>query len=344
MHVFCPSPNLSPSERRTHKHREVSITRFGPHKRVDDTLVDWFELIVDVHRQSPFNVLHAYSVTQAGLVASYTGRYLNLPSVVSIRGNDVERAPFDPGKFSHVMFALQNASALTTNAKILAEKAKAFVEREIVLIPNGVDTDHFKPMERNENLAESLGLNNKERVIGFVGELREKKGLATLLNAYAKINRELPTALLIVGDVRAGEDKRIFDELRSSIPNAKITVTSYVSNYDLPSYYSVVDVLVHPSLRDGLPNAVLEAMACGKAVIATPVGGVLDVLNDGKNGRMVTINDINSITAITREVLSDKMLQIQYGTAARQTVESKFTLQCELDGNLEVYCKLGLKK
>ena len=63
-----------------------------------------------------------------------------------------------------------------------------------------------------------------EPVICFLGELREKKGLTTLLNAYAQVNKQYPCALLIVGDVRAGEDRRVFDELHSSIPNAKIIV------------------------------------------------------------------------------------------------------------------------
>ncbi len=104
-----------------------------------------------------------------------------------------------------------------------------------------------------------------------------------------------------------------------------------------------MDVLVHPSLRDGMPNAVLEAMACGKTVVATPVGGVTDMLHDGKNGRMVSINDVNSLSWIVQEVLSDKALQSRLGAAARQTIVDKFTLQKELDGNLAVYCKLGLK-
>ena len=88
--VFCPSLNLSPSERRTLIQNGVSVTRFGAHRRLDDTLVDWFELVVEEHRREPFDVLHAYFLTQAGFAATYAGKYLNLPSVVSIRGNDIE--------------------------------------------------------------------------------------------------------------------------------------------------------------------------------------------------------------------------------------------------------------
>jgi hypothetical protein len=99
-------------------------------------------------------------LTQAGFVATYAGKYLNIPSVVSIRGNDIERAAFDSSKFSHVMYALQNANAVTTNASELVKKAKAFIDREIILIPNGTDAEHFKPMERNMILAEAIGLSN----------------------------------------------------------------------------------------------------------------------------------------------------------------------------------------
>jgi glycosyltransferase involved in cell wall biosynthesis len=190
---------------------------------------------------------------------------------------------------------------------------------------------------------ETLGIPGDDPIIGFVGELREKKGLQALLLAYTQVIKSRPASLLIVGSVRAGEDKTLFEELKPSSLNARVVVTGYVSNRDLPSYYSVMDVLVHPSLRDGMPNAVLEAMACEKTVIATPAGGVIDVLHDGKNARLVSINDINSLSAIIQEVLSDKILQSRLGAAARQTIVDKFSVQNELDANLVVYCKLGLK-
>jgi glycosyltransferase involved in cell wall biosynthesis len=341
--VFCPSMNLSPSEKREHTHHGVHIMRFGAHKHVDDTLVDWFERIVEEHQHLPFDVLHAYFLTQAGFVAAYTGKYLNIPSVVSIRGNDIERAPFDPGKFSQVMYVLQNAGEVSTNASVLQKKAKAFFDREIHLIPNGIDCTIFQPVEKNSALVEALGLPGGNPIIGFVGELREKKGLSSLLLAYAQVLKTQPASLLIVGDVRTGQDQKLFEEIRSSIPNAKITVTGYVANQDLPSYYSVMDVFVHPSLRDGMPNAVLEGMACGKAVIATRAGGIMDMLHDGKNGRLVSINDINLLSTVIQEVLSDKTLQSRLGAAARQIIVDKFTLQNELDGNLAMYGKLGLK-
>ncbi|HNH27420.1 MAG TPA: glycosyltransferase, partial [Anaerolineales bacterium] len=287
--LFAPTTSLPPTIKQTQRSSGVHVTRFGAHKRVDDTLVDWFELIVEEHKREPFDLIHAYFLPMAGFVGTYAGKYLGIPSVVSIRGNDIERAAFDPGKFSHVMYALQNANAVTTNATVLAKKAIAFVEREIHVIPNGIDTDCFKPMERNEVLAEAIGLSMEsgglppeigkqaprlhKYVIGFVGELREKKGMVTLLYGYAQLAKKMPVSLLIVGEVREGEDKKAFDEFKISNPQLPITVTGHIPHKDLPAYYSLMDIFVHPSLRDGMPNAVLEAMACGKTVIATPVGG-----------------------------------------------------------------------
>jgi glycosyltransferase involved in cell wall biosynthesis len=368
--VFVPTLSLPPSEKRTLISGGVSVTRFGAHKRVDDTLVDWFELIVEEHKREPFDVLHAYFLTQAGFVATHAGKYLGIPSVVSIRGNDIERAPFDPSRFSHGMYALQNANAVTANASELVKKAKAFIDREIVLIPNGIDAEHFKPMERNEVLIESIGIKSNvtlskaqgllhhdrdssvaplpqsdiTSIIGFVGELREKKGIKALLSAYAQINKHHPATLLIVGEVRQGEDKQFFDEFKLANQNLQIIVTGYVLPKDLPAYYSLMDVFVHPSLRDGMPNAVLEAMACGKTVIATPVGGVLDVIEDGVNGLLAPVNDAEGLAEKIVEALSQSGKRETVGRSARETVLHRFTLENELKANLQVYKTLGVIK
>lgn len=344
--VFAPTLNLPPSERRILPSSGVDVTRFGARKRVDDTLADWFETIVEEHRRDPFDILHAYFLPQAGFVAAYAGKYLGTPSVVSIRGNDIERAAFDPSKFSHVMYALQNASAVTTNASTLARKARAFVEREIFLIPNGIDTELFKPMARNETLAEMLGLGGKTKeersaVIGFAGELREKKGLRALLSGYAQAAKSRPASLLIVGEVRDGEDKKFFDEFKSANSQLPITVTGPVPHEDMPAYYALMDVLVHPSLRDGMPNAALEAMACGLPVIATPVGGILDALEDGENGVLVNVNDAAALAGKIVELLDDPQKRAGLGQRARETVVEKFGLEAELRANLRVYESLG---
>lgn len=342
--LFAPTSSLPPTIKQTQRSNGVHVTRFGAHKRVDDTLVDWFELIAEEHKREPFDLIHAYFLPMAGFVGTYAGKYLGIPSVVSIRGNDIERAAFDPSKFSHVMYALQNANAVTTNASELAKKAKTFVNREIHIIPNGIDTERFKPTDKNEVLAEMLGVEGqRSKVIGFVGELREKKGLATLLSGYAQLAKALSVSLLIVGEVREGEDKKAFEEFKSANPQLPITITGHVPHKDLPAYYSLMDVFVHPSLRDGMPNAVLEAMACGKTVIATPVGGVLDVIEDGVSGFFVKVNDAEGLAEEMAEALNQPEKRETVGRSARETVLSQYTLEKELQANLQIYASLGVK-
>ncbi|MDX1379139.1 MAG: glycosyltransferase family 4 protein, partial [Anaerolineales bacterium] len=120
-------------------------------------------------------------------------------------------------------------------------------------------------------------------------------------------------------------------------------VTGYVPPNDLPAYYSLIDIFVHPSQRDGMPNAVLEAMACEKAIIATPVGGIKDILENGKNGITVNVNDANMLAEKILELVSQTEKQKLLGQNARKTVVGKLTLEKELEANLEVYRKLGLK-
>lgn len=341
--LFAPTPSLPPSIEQSQRPGGVRVARFGAHKRVDDTLVDWFELIVAEHKREPFDLIHAFFLPMAGFVGAYAGKYLSVPSVVSIRGNDIERAAFDPGKFSHVMYALQNASALTTNASSLAQKAHAFIDRDIQVIPNGVDAERFKPMEKNESLAETFNLQPSTFTVGFTGELRAKKGMAALLSGCAQAAKKLSLSLLIVGEVREGEDKKFFDEFKITNPQLPITITGQISHKDMPAYYSLMDVFAHPSLRDGMPNALLEAMACGKAVIATPAGGALDIIEDGKNGMLVNVNDANALAEKILALLVDPEKRESLGKNARDFVMSKFKPEAELAANLDVYRTLGLK-
>ena len=356
--VFCPTPNLLPAERRILSSNGVSITRFGAHKRVDDTLVDWFELIVAQHKEDRFDVLHAYFLTQAAFIATYAGKYLGIPTVVSIRGNDIERAAFDPSRYSHTMYALQNASAVTTNASELVKKAKAFFDREIMLIPNGIDAEHFKPRANIAKLTQTLRLIEassppsyfgqkqpstfQNRVVGFVGELREKKGLKVLLPALVQVNKTQSTTLLVIGIVRQGADRQFFDEFLTLNPNLQIFVTGYIAPKDLPAYYSMLDVFVHPSLRDGMPNALLEAMACERAVVTTPVGGILDVVKDSETGLIVPVNDPAALSNAILKLFDDQSLRNRLGRSARELIQREFTLQKELDLNLNVYRSLGI--
>lgn len=330
----------------------LAVWRVAQRRRPDETLADWFDALVARQRVAPFDLLHAYFVVQAGFVSVYAGRCLGLPSVVSARGNDLDRAVFDPGRAAHILFALQHASALTTNARELARKAQALAPgRPVTLIPNGVDAAGFAPdtaaaararveaRVRSGLRALPAGPHDPTTLplIGFVGEARAKKGLGVLLQALRALARERPVALLLVGGVRPGSDQETLAVFQRQHPALPVLSIPPVERAELPGYYGLLDLLVLPSLHDGLPNALLEGMACGCAVVGTQAGGIPDALRDGVNGVLVPPGDAEALARAVGDLLDLPERRRRLGLAARATVLRDFTIERELSANLALY-------
>jgi glycosyltransferase involved in cell wall biosynthesis len=317
----------------------IDVYRLPLLRRSDDTLAEWFGILTRQHNAQPFDVIHAYFVTQLAFVGVYAGRTLGVPTIVSARGNDLDRAVFDPAKSAQILYALRNAAAITANSRDLIRKAQALAPtRSAILIPNGVDAAHFRSMPRDEDLAQSLGLAGRV-VIGFVGEARSKKGLASLLIAYRSIAQQRPAVLLLVGGVRR-DDKELLKVFQKQQPDLPVVVVPYTASEALPAYYNLIDVLALPSIRDGLPNALLEGMACERAIVGTAVGGIPDAISDGENGYLVPSGDADALAQAIDELLHNADLRQRFGQCARETVLRDFTLGQELEKNLALYQRL----
>ena len=239
------------------------------------------------------------------------------------------------------MYALQHAGAVTANARELVDRARAFFDREIVLIPNGISVEHFKPVEKNPALARTFGIRSSEvPVIGFAGELREKKGLKSLINAYAQVNARTPATLLIVGVVRAGEDQEVVDEFRLSHPHSQLIITGYISPKDLPVYYALIDIFVHPSVRDGMPNALLEAMAAGLPVVATLVEGVAEVLGPRSDEQGVLPGMAPGCEEKLLSLAASASKRSSLGRANQDRVSQEFLLASAMQAYEQIYITL----
>jgi len=338
--VSAPATSIAPGNVATSDDGNVSVFRVGAHRRADDTLADWFDHVIALHAALHFDIIHAMYITQPAFVAVAAARYLGLPSVISARGNDLDRTVFDPGKFSQIVWALQNASAVTAATNDLVRKARAFAPGiEPHWIPNGVDAALFSPGPRDEALASSLNP-DAAPVVAFVGEARLKKGLTILLPAFAQLRStnawKHPPTLLLVGGVRK-DDEPILQVFQRQNPTLNIRVVPNMAHEELPAYYRLADVLVIPSLRDGTPNSLLEGMACERAVVASNVGGIPDVLCHGENGLLVPSGDVNALADALLELLTDPSRRAQLGHSARVTVEADFTPAREIERNLEIY-------
>lgn len=317
----------------------LRVLRLGGLRHVEDTLADAFDLIVRRHAERPYDLVHGFYLARSGFLAAYAGAFLGIPSVVSARGNDLDRSVFGADG-TRVLHALQSATCVTGVSRELTRKAAALCPAaRVEWIPNGVDADLFRPLPADEGLRSALGLSGRE-VLGFSGELRLKKGIVPLLESVARLARTRPVSLLLAGGVR--EDAAgILAVFRKRQPDVQVVELPQRAPAQLPAIYALMDVFLHPSLRDGLPNALLEAMACGRPVIAARAGGIPDVVRDGLDGVLVAPGSSEALSAAIAELLDDAPRAAAMGRAARARVKSDFSPQSELRAYRELYRELS---
>jgi len=186
-------------------------------------------------------------------------------------------------------------------------------ENKLEVIPNAVDTNRFSPNKRNL-LEAKWGISDS--VILFVGRLVEEKGTEYLLYAFSLVVRKNPEAkLVIIGKgPKEGELTRLQRKLR--IPH--VFFLGAVENSMMPNIYAGADVVVLPSIREPFGNVVIEAMASGKSVIGSYVGGIKDTIIHGVTGYHVQPKNSGQISGFLLKLLSNPPLREQMGENARK--------------------------
>ena len=170
---------------------------------------------------------------------------------------------------------------------------------------------------------------NRRNLIGFIGRLSEDKGIMNFIRAIPLIlNRRADTEFLIGGDGQLRD--KIEHELNTDKISKKVTLTAWIPRDQLVHYYNDVKVLVVPSYTESIPIVALEAMACGTPVLATPVGGVPDVIRDEENGFILKDNSPQRIADGVLRALEHPRLD-EIARAAYASVESGFTYQAATD-------------
>jgi glycosyltransferase involved in cell wall biosynthesis len=317
----------------------VSVFRVGALRHEQDSSAALLDLVVRRHAEAPFDVVHGFYLVRAGFLAAYAGGYLGIPSVASARGNDLDRTLLDPGRTAFVLRALDLATAVTAVSVDLGRKAAALApDARVEVIGNGVDAETFRPVRRDPALARSLGLQGRS-VVGFTGELRQKKGIVVLMEALAGLSPERRVSLLAVGGVRA-DDAGLFALLERKHPAVHVALVAHREARELPAYYALMDAFVHPSLRDGMPNAVLEAMACSRPVVATTAGGIPDVVRHERDGLLVAPGDASSLGAALGRVLDDRGAARALGRSGRDRVARDFSPRREAESYQSLYRRL----
>jgi glycosyltransferase involved in cell wall biosynthesis len=221
---------------------------------------------------------------------------------------------------------------------IHAELREAGVpEERILTIPNGVDLDRFRPADPDERAAlrRALGLPPGPLVV-YTGRLAPEKGVDLLLAAWPGVIAQLPAARLwLLGE--GAERARLEEAARRTGIADSVTLPG--SAADVAPFVRAADAAVLPSRTEGMPVALLEAMACGVPAVATAVGGSVEVLRDGVTGRLVPPERPDALAEGLLEALREPAAR-ERARVARDEVTARYGLDRVADTFLEVYSRL----
>jgi glycosyltransferase involved in cell wall biosynthesis len=196
------------------------------------------------------------------------------------------------------------------------------------LIPNGVDITRFHPSGVDTTLAE------REQMVVCVAGLRYSKGIDVLLQAWHLVHKQAPQARLII--VGTGSLQSQLEHMVEALSIAdSVEFTGLQS--DIPAQLHRGNLAVLPSRWEGMPNALLEAMACGLACVATRVSGSEDIIQHGVNGLLVEPEDYQGMAQAILTLLRNPALIQEYGRAARQTIEQHYSFEQVIDRYIELY-------
>jgi|AMFO01.1.fsa_nt_gi PEP-CTERM/exosortase 1-associated glycosyltransferase, Daro_2409 family len=297
------------------------------------------ERLDEVIRRERPDLLHAHSPSLNGLAALRAGKRHGLPVVYECRAF-WEDAAVDHGTSregglryrltraleTHVF---READAVTTICEGLKRDivARGIPEEKITVIPNAVDLERFS-LEgvHDPELAASLGLEGKV-VLGFLGSFYAYEGLMLLVEALPGILERVPEVrLLLVG---GGPQERALKERVAQLGlSDKVVFTGRVPHESVAGYYRLVDILVYPRLSMRLTDLVtplkpLEAMAQGKLVLASDVGGHLELIKDGINGRLFRAGDRESLEEAVAGLVREREQWQKFRDSGRRFVEEE---------------------
>ncbi len=236
-----------------------------------------------------------------GFAAVAIAELLKVPAVVKLHGSDINVLASWPGPRRRLEWALPRAARVVAVSRQLAARAceLGVAPERVDIVPNGIDREAFRPRDRAE-ARRQLGLPEQGRIVLYVGHLAEQKGAFDLIRAFKHAAPDLgDTQLVMVG---GGEGAAACRALAESL-NVSASFVGEQPHDAIPQWLAACDLLALPSWNEGMPNVVLEALASGRPVVATPVGGIPDVV-DERVGCLVPPRDVARLASALSTTLA----------------------------------------
>jgi glycosyltransferase involved in cell wall biosynthesis len=294
--------------------------------------VDVHYALLELAKKRRYDLMQAFYASITGFPTVYAAQELNIPSIVSIRGNDIIRDVFKSERFPYLKWALENATQFTAVSQEGLQRARILSASPT---KGSVILNSIRPEDYSEGTQQ---IDLPHPVIGSLAVFKNKKGIEVLLSAFSMLLRQYPTAhLLLVGFIIPGEQNTFETLVTKYNLNERITVTGRIPGHDALRYIRSMDIFAFASLHDGCPNTVLEAMLAGVPIVATRAGAVPQLIENGKHGLLVQPGSATHLCESMIKLLDDDIKRQEYANLAQQRAETEFVLQRELEAYWEVY-------
>lgn len=258
--------------------RYLMLPKLGMHRQPDEMARAAARWIARHGLQ--FDLIDAHYFYPDGVAAAALARQLGKPLLITARGSDLNLIGQDERARARMLAACEQANACIGVSTALVDVLRGWgvPERKLHVIRNGVDLDRFAPRDRAA-ARQAVGLDGQGPVLLSVGNLLELKGHALLVEALHLLREDWPTLQLFIAGA-GPERERLHAQIARLDLGRRVTLLGAVPNAALPDWYNAADLFLLPSSREGLPNALLEALACGTPALASAVGGIPEVLGD----------------------------------------------------------------
>jgi glycosyltransferase involved in cell wall biosynthesis len=284
--------------------------------RDQDYLMDNYGKLTNLHKQYQFDAVHAFFINETGFITTMLAKENGLPVINSVRGADLHKHIFDFQQQKQIAWTLENSDWTTFVSRDLMHRAKLFTPA--IIGKSSAFLNSIAPVDFDSLPTPPLVDKLKGIVIGSVGNFRDKKGIEYLLDACQTIKEEF--TLLFVGDFVVKEAEYWQQELASSGLQDKIVITGKVSREEALAYLPYMDIFAIPSLNDGCPNALLEAMLAERAVVGTNVDAIAEIIEDGVNGLLVNPYSREELSIAIAKLINRPLLRKSFGKLAKQKI------------------------
>jgi teichuronic acid biosynthesis glycosyltransferase TuaC len=248
-------------------------------------------LVKRIHAEMPVDCIDAHYIYPDCFAAVLLGKRLNVPVFVTARGTDINLFPEFASIRPMIRWTLRQARGVIAVSNALKERMQELgtPADKIRVVANGVDIERFHPIDRAE-ARRHLGVPTDGPLVVSVGSLVPHKGHQRVINALAEISpRRAGLRLYVVGE--GSYRKQLETLIREKGLSGRAVLMGQAPNEELKYWYSAADVTCLASDREGMPNVLLESLACGTAVLATRVGGVPEVVVSPQLGVLVEPNE-----------------------------------------------------